>query len=100
MAGGGIGALPMQVATDNKLYCVDQSPHDDVSDMIGCDEPDCLNVSTTPLRYWVFWQCLPFSWTTLRGKHCRQPHCRNGSCKYVRTLLDPIKHLDFARALF
>ena len=21
----------------------------------------------------VFWQCLPFSWTTLRGKHCRHP---------------------------
>ena len=20
-----------------------------------------------------FWQCLPFSWTTLRGKHCWQP---------------------------
>ena len=20
---------------------------------------------------WGFWQCLPFSWTTLRGKHCR-----------------------------
>ena len=41
MAGGVIGALPMQVATDNKLYCVCQSPHDDVSEMIGCDEPDC-----------------------------------------------------------
>ena len=26
------------------------------------------NISTTPLR-----QCLPFSWTTLRGKHCRHP---------------------------
>ena len=33
----------------------------------------CPNVSTTPLRQWDFWQCLPFSWTTLRGKHCRQP---------------------------
>ena len=31
------------------------------------------NVSTTPLRQWGFWQCLPFSWTTLRGKHCRHP---------------------------
>merc|ERR1712008_184551 len=38
---GGIGALPMQVVTDNKLYCVCQSPHDDVSEMIGCDAPDC-----------------------------------------------------------
>ena len=26
------------------------------------------NVSTIPLR-----QCLPFSWTTLRGKHCQHP---------------------------
>ena len=22
---------------------------------------------------WGFQQCLPFSWTTLRGKHCRHP---------------------------
>ncbi len=26
---------------DNKLYCVCQCPHDDVSEMIGCDAPDC-----------------------------------------------------------
>ena len=32
-----------------------------------------LNVSTTPLQQWGFRQCLPFSWTTLRGKHCRHP---------------------------
>ena len=31
------------------------------------------NVSTTPLRQWGFRQCLPFSWTTLRGKHCQHP---------------------------
>ena len=31
------------------------------------------NVSTTPLRQWGFRQCLPFSWTTLRGKDCRHP---------------------------
>jgi hypothetical protein len=31
------------------------------------------NVSTTSLRQWGFWQCLPFSWTTLRGKHCWHP---------------------------
>ena len=31
------------------------------------------NVSTTPLRQWCFRQCLTFSWTTLRGKHCRHP---------------------------
>ena len=33
----------------------------------------CPNVSTTPLRQWGFWQCLPFSWTTLRDKHCQHP---------------------------
>ena len=33
-----------------------------------CISKQCPNVSTTPLR-----QCLPFSWTTLRGKHCRHP---------------------------
>ena len=33
----------------------------------------CPNVSTTPLQKWGFWQCLPFSWATLRGKHCRHP---------------------------
>ena len=31
------------------------------------------NISTTPLRQWGFRQCLPFSWTTLRGKHCWHP---------------------------
>ena len=31
----------------------------------------CLNVSTTPLQQWGFRQCLPFSWTKLKGKHCR-----------------------------
>ena len=37
------------------------------------------NVSTSPLRQWGFRQCLPFSWTTLRVKHCRHPiavHCK------------------------
>ena len=33
----------------------------------------CPNVSTTPLRQWGFQQCLPFSWTTPGGKHCRHP---------------------------
>jgi hypothetical protein len=33
----------------------------------------CPNVSTTPLRQWGFRQCLPFSWTALRGKHCQHP---------------------------
>merc|ERR1711894_399386 len=26
---------------DTKVYCYCQSPHDDVSEMIGCDAPDC-----------------------------------------------------------
>ena len=33
----------------------------------------CPNICTTSLRQWGFRQCLPFSWTTLRGKHCRHP---------------------------
>ena len=33
----------------------------------------CPNVSTTPLREWVLWQYLSFSWTTLRSTHCRRP---------------------------
>ena len=39
---------------------------------------------TTPLRQWGFRQCLPFSWTTLRGKHCRHPIAVKG---VVGTLL-------------
>ena len=26
-----------------------------------------------PIMAMGFWQCLPFIWTTLRGKHCRHP---------------------------
>ena len=33
----------------------------------------CWKVSTTTLPQWGFRQCLPFGWTTLRGKHCRHP---------------------------
>ena len=33
----------------------------------------CLNVYTTPITAMGFRQCLTFSWTTLRGKHCRHP---------------------------
>ena len=29
------------VPADTKLYCICRSPHDDVSEMIGCDAPDC-----------------------------------------------------------
>ena len=43
------------------------------SECIWPNAQNSQNVSTTPLRQWFFWQCLPFSWTTLRGKHCRHP---------------------------
>ena len=33
----------------------------------------CPNVSKIPLLQWGFQQCLPFSWTTLRGKLSRHP---------------------------
>ena len=42
------------------------------------------NISTTPLQQWGFRQCLPVSWTTIRGKHCRYPIAINGSCRYLR----------------
>ena len=36
-----------------------------------------LSVSTTPVRKWgfdyVYFSCLLFRWTTLRGKHCQHP---------------------------
>ena len=40
---------------------------------VGLSCTYCLNVPTTPLRQWGFRQCFPFSWTTLRGKHCQHP---------------------------
>ena len=43
----------------------------------GC-ENDGQIVSTTPLQQWGFRQCLPFSWTTLIGKHCRHPIAEMG----------------------
>ena len=35
--------------------------------------PGKAQTSTAPLRQWGFRQCLLFSWTTPRGKHCRHP---------------------------
>ncbi len=32
---------PLDNSTNDKLYCVCQCPHDDVSEMIGCDGPEC-----------------------------------------------------------
>ena len=36
------------------------------------------NVSTTPITAMGCRQCLPLSVVRLKGKHCRNPHCRNG----------------------
>ena len=36
------------------------------------------NVSTTPITEMGCRQCLPLSVVQLKGKHCRNPHCRNG----------------------
>ena len=44
----------------------------------------CPNVSTTPLQQWGFQQCLPFSWTTLRGKHCWHPIAVMGVVDTIR----------------
>ena len=35
------------------------------------------NVSTTPITEMGCQQCLPLSVVQLKGKHCRNPHCRN-----------------------
>ena len=48
---------PLKDLNDSKLIYLSPSP----------------DVSTTPLVQWGFQQCLPFSWTTLRVKHCRHP---------------------------
>ena len=34
---------------------------------------NALTYLQTPLQQWGFRQCLPFSWTTLRGKYCQHP---------------------------
>jgi hypothetical protein len=51
-------------------------------------DAQCPNVSTTPLWQWGFRQCLPFSWTTLRDKHCWHPIAVMGvvECRYVRAI--------------
>ena len=38
----------------------------------------CPNVSTTHITAMGCWQCLPLSVVQLKGKHCRNLHCRNG----------------------
>ena len=43
----------------------------------------CPNLSTTPLRQWGFWQCLPFSWTTLRLPACHAIAVMWVNCRYL-----------------
>ena len=52
--------------TDDKLYCVCQSPHDDVSEMIGCDAPvcriewfhfECVGIMVPPEGQWYCPEC-------------------------------------------
>ena len=54
-------------------YQVEPYPIYDGTSPKVVETSQCPNVSTTPLRQWGFWQCLPFSCSTLRGKHCRHP---------------------------
>ena len=45
-------------------------------------------------------QCLPLSVFQLKGKHCRKPHCRDGSCRYVwakTVLTSPVGILQIKR---
>ena len=51
-AGENAVALSVPTTTTNsRLYCICQSPHDDVSEMIGCDAPDC------PVE-WFHFECV------------------------------------------
>ena len=45
--------------------------------------PECI--CNPIIRKWVFRQCLPFSWTTLRGKHCRHHIAVMGVVDIVHT---------------
>ena len=53
---------------------------------IGKLESASPDVSTTPLRHWGFRQCLPFSWTTLKDKHCRHPIAVMGNVDTFRPI--------------
>ena len=50
-------------------------------------------VSTTPLWQKGFRICLPFSWTTLRGKHCQHPIV---VMRVVDTLVSAVHSMMFA----
>ena len=52
------------------------------------------NISSTPLKQWGFRQCLPFSWTTIRGKHLRQPITIMGVVDNVRAWRQLIPNIN------
>ena len=43
-----------------------------------------------PIMAMGFWQCLPFSWTTLIGKHCRHPIAVMGDVDTFRRCLSSL----------
>ena len=65
-----------------------------------CELMHSSNWSTTPLRQWSFQQCLPFSWTTLRGEHCWHPIAVMGVVdafgQYFNVQLNQTSHPPFA----
>jgi len=61
----GVNAL-QESTEDVKLYCYCQCPHDDISEMIGCDAPDCklewfhfecVGIMVPPAGKWYCPQC-------------------------------------------
>ena len=56
--------------TQQKCFCISAVAYRKTSNQKSGVSP---NVSTTPLCQWGFGQCLPFSWTQLRGKHFQHP---------------------------
>ncbi|XP_065347869.1 uncharacterized protein MESR4 [Cloeon dipterum] len=56
-----------QQAQDTKLYCYCRCPYDEVSEMIGCDDPnckhewyhfDCVGIKVPPVGTWYCPECL------------------------------------------
>jgi len=62
-----LGTIPPGLGTENeKLYCLCRAPHDEVSEMIGCDGPDCalewfhfecVGIMVPPEGKWYCPQC-------------------------------------------
>ena len=62
----GTEANPAGNSEKEKLYCYCQCPHDDISEMIGCDAPDCklewfhfecVGIMVPPKGKWYCPQC-------------------------------------------